>query len=56
MSWINMDYLVVGIAVGYFLNPLLASIIAIVTNAWCNTNSSCTGDCNQGRSCNCGKQ
>ena len=56
MSWGNMDYLATGIVVGYFLNPLLATAVAIFTNAWRNTNSSCTGDCNQGRNCNCGKK
>jgi hypothetical protein len=49
-----MDYLITGIAVGYFLNPLLASAIAIVSNAWKGTGSTCSGNCNQGRNCNCG--
>ena len=56
MSWLNFNYLVVGIVVGYILNPLLAAIVAIFTNVMKNTNSACTGDCNQGRNCNCGKQ
>jgi hypothetical protein len=54
MNWLNLEYLVYGIAVGYFLNPLLATVVAIFTNAWRNTNSTCTVDCNQGRNCTCG--
>ena len=53
MAWVNTDYLIVGIIVGYVLNPLLAAAIAIVSNAWKATRSSCTGDCNQGRNCTC---
>ena len=56
MEWSQIDYLVVGVVVGYILNPLLASFIAVMTNAWNATGSACNGDCNQGRSCNCGSK
>ena len=51
-----MKYLIIGIIIGYILNPLRASFIAIITNAWKSTNSLCTGDCNQGRNCTCGEK
>ena len=54
MTWAQTDYLVVGIIVGYVLNPILAAARAIVVNAWQNTGSACNSDCNQGRRCGCG--
>lgn len=46
-----------GFWFGFLLVPFytfvkIACVIAI--NAW-NAKSACTGDCNQGRNCNCGK-
>ena len=53
MEWAQTDYLITGIVIGYFLNPFLTSMQAILVNAWRNTGSACTDDCNQGRSCIC---
>lgn len=53
MSWLNFNYLVIGIIVGYILNPLLAAVVALFTKVMENTTSACTGDCKQGRNCTC---
>jgi hypothetical protein len=53
MSWAQTDYLIVGIIIGYILNPFLAATRAILVNAWKNTGSACNQNCNQGRNCNC---
>ena len=51
-----IEIFIYGLIVGYFLNPFITVLKAIFMNAW-NATSACTGDCNQGRNCNCkGKQ
>lgn len=51
----SVDWFVLGMTFGYLLYPFWMIIKAICVNAWRNTDSACTGDCNQGRSCNCTK-
>jgi hypothetical protein len=46
------EIFIYGVMVGFFLNPFLTTLTAILTNAW-NRTSACHGDCNQGRNCTC---
>lgn len=49
-----MEWIICGFALGYISYPYLNALKAIFINAYNATyTSDCTGNCNQGRNCNC---
>lgn len=49
-----MEYFVLGVALGYISYPIFKILKAVFINAYNATyTSGCTGDCNQGRNCDC---
>jgi len=54
MDFINFNYLVFGIIIGYAANPFLSLMSKIMINVlFDERNSSCNNNCNQGRNCTC---